>query len=383
MSNQIGQYASRTQFCELVLNGEYKGVYDLMEKIKRDNNRVDIAKLEPNEISGDDITGGYILEVETGVCNIQQPVDTSISWCSDYAGNVPLNAIFKYDYPKWDDIVFQQKEYIKAYIDSFETVLYNTDFSASYPDYNDYMDVNSFIDYLIIQEISRNGDGYSRSTFMHKDKNSNEGKLKMGPLWDFDFAYENTSEVFSTEGWIYEGRLFWYDKLILDTIFTNKLKCRWLSLRQTTLDTTNIFSVIDSISTYILDAQARNFEIWHFNGDSIPVELDSLKIFIKNRIAWIDDNLPGNCYCNSITEGSQVKPFFVVYPNPSNGKFIIKMEKPENGVLEIYDIFGKKIYSNTITNITMTIDLSSQPENIYFLKIDAGMEIFTEKIITQ
>ena len=95
----MGHYSPRTRLCELVVNGDYRGVYVLIEKIKRDRNRLDIARLDPDEISGEDLTGGYILKID------KMSGDPGPAW-STKAGGI----YFQYEYPEYDDIVQEQKE---------------------------------------------------------------------------------------------------------------------------------------------------------------------------------------------------------------------------------------------------------------------------------
>ena len=112
LSNDMGRYASRTRYVELYLNGDYQGIYVLMEKIKRDNDRVNISKLNPEEIEGDDLTGGYILKFDwffTG--------DNIGGFQSENDGTT-----YNYHYPKPSDIVPEQEEYIQNYIDDFENI---------------------------------------------------------------------------------------------------------------------------------------------------------------------------------------------------------------------------------------------------------------------
>jgi len=120
IGRDLNRYAPRTRFCELVLNGNYEGIYVLIEKIKRDNNRVDINKLNPDENSGNDLTGGYIIKIdkETGSGNG--------GWTSSYvppnrSGNQTI--YFQYDYPKAEDISTEQKNYIRQFMLNFETAL--------------------------------------------------------------------------------------------------------------------------------------------------------------------------------------------------------------------------------------------------------------------
>lgn len=116
LSRKLGHYAPRTKLCQLIVNGDYRGVYVLIEKIKRDENRVDISKLNPDEVTGDDLSGGYMLKID------KQTGNSGPVWQSDIGG-----IYFQYEYPKYDEIVPEQKEYIKNCIDKFEEALTGED----------------------------------------------------------------------------------------------------------------------------------------------------------------------------------------------------------------------------------------------------------------
>jgi hypothetical protein len=145
LGNDMGNYAPRTRYCEVVLNGTYMGVYVLIEKIKRDKNRVDVNKLDPDEISGNNLTGGYIIKIDktTG--------DSGEGW---YSPHSPLNAVrqqrvlFQYEIPKYDEIVVEQKNYIQMYVTQFEDVLKGENFKDPDEGYAKYIDVNSFVDFF-------------------------------------------------------------------------------------------------------------------------------------------------------------------------------------------------------------------------------------------
>ena len=305
----MGHYAARTVFCELVIDGQYQGVYILMEKIKRDKNRVAISKLKSTSNAGDSLTGGYIIKVDKLTGNGGQ------GWTSPYPP--PINSsgqiiYFQYDYPKPDSITVQQQTYIQSYVDSFESSLAGPDFADTSIGYKKYISVNSFVDYFILNEISKNVDGYRLSTYLHKDKYSKGGKLKIGPPWDYDIAWWNADYCGGndTTGWAYQfGNLcpydggqipFWWERLLQDSSFTNKLYCRWQELRQTILDTTNLCAYIDSNANYLNEGQTRNFQDWNIIGTYVwpnpsPLattyqgEINNLKRWVKNRITWLDN----------------------------------------------------------------------------------------------
>ena len=348
---ELGQYAPRTKMCELVLNGEYQGVYVLIEKIKRDKNRVDIARLNPDEISGDDLSGGYILKIDKPTGN------TGPIWQSDLGG---IN--FRYEYPKYDEIVPEQKAYIKNYLDDFEQALMAVHYADPDNGYRKYMDENSFVDFFIINELAKNVDGYMLSTFIYKDKDSNNGKLCMGPIWDFNLAFGNANyrDAFLTHGLQYtiNNVPWWWDRIIQDSTFTDHIQEKWCSIREKQFSDGAITSIIDSLSFLLNEAQKRNFIKWdllgrkvwpnYYVGQSYENEVDILENWTLDRLKWIDDSL----YCAIGIHNSQLYPNGTakiplklgtkVYPNPFSSIFYydFDLNSPGDISLALYDLKG-------------------------------------------
>lgn len=186
--DSMGHYGVRSRHVDVVLDGEYQGIYLLSEKIKRDSNRVDISKLEPTEIIGQDVTGGYIIKVDYW--------DNSNSWESNFSpiGFPGVDVHFVYFYPKAEDIVLEQQTYIQNFMNEFETALYSANFDDPVSGYRKYIHVSSFIDYFIVNEVARNADGFKKSRYLYKDKDHTDGtyrKLHEGPVWDFDWALKD------------------------------------------------------------------------------------------------------------------------------------------------------------------------------------------------
>jgi hypothetical protein len=172
LGRDLGRYAPRTRYCELVVNGDYRGIYILIERIKRDKARVDISKLESTEITGDDVTGGYILKIDKATGNSGFGFNSAIPPLSrDY--NQVIN--FQYEYPKFDEIQNEQMLYIKSYVKNFELVLNSSSYKDDKNGYKKFIDVNSFIDFFIMNEVTKNVDGYRLSTFLYKDRDSKGG----------------------------------------------------------------------------------------------------------------------------------------------------------------------------------------------------------------
>ncbi|MBS1613997.1 MAG: CotH kinase family protein, partial [Bacteroidetes bacterium] len=246
--NDMSHYASRTQYCELYLNGVYKGVYILMEKIKRDPNRVDIAKLKTTDVNGDDVSGGYIVKVDkfTG--------SGGAGFSSNYP---PVNPsgdgiYFQYEYPSADSIVPQQQAYIQGYIDSFEAALFGGNYQDPNNGFRRYAGERTFMDFMFINEISKNVDGYRLSTYFYKDKYSNGGKLKAGPAWDFDISYMNANycQAEIDTGWGYNVSYVcpgaavpaYWERMMSDSLFRMRVRCRWASFRQGILNTDTLLA---------------------------------------------------------------------------------------------------------------------------------------------
>ncbi len=305
----MGWYSTRTRFCELVLNGEYMGVYVLMEKIKRDDNRVDINELNINDNEGDALTGGYIVKID------KEGGENTIGWFSSFPENLSeRNTIYyQYHYPRQDDITEPQKEYIQNYIYTFEKVVNSSRYNHPVHGYDKYINANSFIDYFIINEFAKNPDGFRLSVYMHKERDSNDGRLRLGPIWDFNIAFGNNH--FRQCQYIYglivyyasnHQRLetpFWWEKLLTDEKFANKIYNRWYQLRQDVLSTERVLGYIDSVAVYLDEAQQRNFTRWdilgqyiwgnHFIGNTYAEEIQYLKGWVRDRADWLDNNIPG------------------------------------------------------------------------------------------
>ena len=395
---EMGNYSPRTSLCEVLLDSAYQGIYVFGEKIKRDNGRVDIATLNPADTIGDELTGGYILQ--------QNYWDANNSFQSNFSpiDHPTFDVHFVYEYPKPDEIMAPQKAYIAAFVDSLETALYSENFADSLNGYRKYLDVKSFIDYFLVNELSRNNDGFKKSVFFHKDKFSKGGKLKAGPVWDFDWAWKNMwgCSIFENQdgsGWAHHINdcptdnysCGWYIRLLQDNNFTKDLRCAWEDYRQTILDTTYIFSYIDSIGNLVQNAQVRHFQKWPILGISgpapevgaiattYPAELDTLKHWINFRLAWLDANIPGLCLgvINSVDENESASPL-KYYPNPGSGRIHFEgfLEGAAPYELKIFDAEGRQIERTFLNSGQVNLDYQLDKKGFYFFTISNSDGIF-------
>ena len=394
---KLGHYAPRARLVDVIVNKQYQGIYVLTEKIKRDKNRVDIAKLKKEDVSGEELTGGYIFKIDYW--------DKNDSWKSPYS---PVNhpgydVHFVYHDPKPDELVYQQKKYLENYVTGFEKALYSTNYMDETQGYPNYIDVRSFIDYFLVSEVSRNNDGFKKSRYFHKDKN---GKIVAGPVWDFDWAWKNINECYifkatDGSGWAYKVndcnpwvkspgwmiRLFYNDK------FKNEVNCRYFDLRSNVLSNEAIFSTIDSLHNEVKNAQVRHFQKWEILGRNVGApevgpqpqtyegEVQKLKDWIALRFEWLDDNMMGKCPTVSTRELAG-KTAIKIYPNPASTELHILSGKAISS-LQIFDLTGKTVYANPTINVEFAhIDVSGFSPGVYIARIiDETGNAVSEKII--
>ncbi len=389
MARQTGQYASRSRFCELVLNDEYMGIYVLFEKIKRDEFRVNISKLSLDGISGDDATGGYILEID------RKKDAKSKGFYSTLGTNY-----YQYRYPNNDDIKPEQETYIRNFIGDFEIALFSENFQDPLEGYYRFIEMNSFIDYMIVNEVAKNIDAYRLSTFMYKTKDSKGGKLHMGPVWDFNIAFGNSNY----QGGYHSDSLVtvnhpWWPRLAEDSVFTNALQKRWNDLRLKAFSNETILHTIDSLTQILSESHERNFTRWdiighnvwpnYYVGESYTQEINFLKSWIIDRLHWLDENLPRTPDVkNTEYELSSNTILLKAYPNPFEFDLTLAFELEEPGVvsLKLYDIMGQlqgiiiseEFYDQgmyTKRHSPASGVLYSLPKGIYFLVMEIDNQL--------
>jgi hypothetical protein len=309
-SNRIGRYAANTKFVEIWVDddgtldpGDYVGVYEFMEKVKVDPNRVSVTKLTPEDNALPEVSGGYLLQRDW----IGEPGE---DWLTTDTYEDEL--LFKS--PKPDLITEPQREYITGFLNEFEMALSGSGFSDPASGYAAYIDVDSFIDHHLLVELGRNVDGYVLSTYMHKDR---EGLLNMGPIWDYNGALGNADyfDCDQPEGWHYQNDEFpadnpngyrWYARLFEDPAFQTRYQDRWNELRAGPLANESLIADIDEAAALLQAAGAtdRNFARWPVLGEQVwpndpgavdrmsyGEEIAYLQSWLVARLAWMDSQL--------------------------------------------------------------------------------------------
>ncbi len=297
LSRQMGNYAPRTEFCEVVINNEYQGLYLLQEKIKADSNRVNIFKITDSDNTIPSLTGGYITKADktTG--------GDPIAWTMpSYAGETN----FIHDLPKPENVTAEQDSYIHAQFLNLASRSHSNNINVIYG-YPSLIDIPTFIDFMISNELASNVDGYQLSTYFHKDRS---GKLRAGPIWDFNLTYGNDLFQYGfdrskTDIWQFsngdnEGAEFWTD-LFNNATFKCYFSKRWNELTSSDqpLAYTNLVTFIDATVIRINEAIVRENERW----GTIPnheVEIAAMKQFLLTRIGWITNHVGSFSGCNAV-----------------------------------------------------------------------------------
>jgi len=260
--------------------------------------------------------------------------------------------------------------------------------------------VASFIDFMILSEVTKNVDAYKRSVFLYKEKDSDGGKLKMGPIWDYDLGFGNVDYSENAQfapGWMYSEkiRMYWFRRLMEDSYFSSNFNCRWLELRNGIFSDENLNLLIDNKTSQILGAVDRNFEqypilgvyVWpnQFVGNTYNEEIDFLKGWIFERLSWMDQNLAQECLITA-TE-IEDNHLLHVFPNPFSKSFIIEWPTAANREISLLDLHGRLIFEESTAADRFEWDRIESgcgwlKEGVYILKIiDQFGKSHTQQII--
>ena len=336
LSRNIGEYASRTVYCEIIINGVYEGLYLLTEKIKADDNRVNIIKIGVNDIYLPELSGGYI--IEAGDPSHGPIAWTMLTWAGQdvpYIIHLPQPEEIN---PSQHDYIYQQFHHLAN-----TAAVGNSSISDGFPSI---IDIPSFINYIIINELSFNADAYWNSTFFHKDRN---GKLRAGPVWDFDRTFGNClsssrTNVFQFYNSAHDGSRFWVD-LYNSNQFRCYLSKRWNELigPGQPLSPDSLVKFIDQTVAFTSEAVARDFERWDKQG-SHSAHITAIKDFLNMRIAWITTNLGSYSACSNVNVPPLVITKINYHPSP-------QASYPDNDDLEFIEISNNGEAAVTLTGI--------------------------------
>ena len=299
MGLQVPRYA----FIELYLNldgqpmaaDDYQGVYMLVEKLEISSKRLNLQKLKKTDLSEPNITGGYLLQFN--MMAAEEPLVKGTGW-SDLELTDP------------NDAQPEQLAWITNYIQNVQNAMRSSNPSDTQTGYPAYIDIDSFVNYIIQNELAREADSYMRSTYIHKDRDK---KLTAGPLWDYDLGYDcftgfgGMGTTSTIEGWQFQGMGFgttcdWFSRLMHDSDFQSKINARWKELRQGILSDAQLKAKVTALSAQLTDAAKRNFQKWPnlqtatVGGFGTQVtqtweeQIVIVQNFLTKRAAWLDNS---------------------------------------------------------------------------------------------
>jgi hypothetical protein len=388
LGRKMGPWNPRTRYCELILNGRDMGLYVMTESIKRDDNRVNIAKITSTDNEGFDVTGGYIFRWDKGYSESAQRAELI--------------------YPDQNDLTLPQEDYIYDYYHHIDSLVNSNGFIDPSEGYQKYINVKSLIDYVIINELTMNVDAYYYSSYMFKDRDDIDGKLNFGPLWDYDFTmgYSLWGEI-PTTGWRFDDPQkipkFPLLRILQDTSFVNQLVEQWHNYRQTFLKTDSIFNLVDSIILPIQSDIDRNYLLWpsmgkmlwqsNNSGKSYPDEISKMENWLIARLSWMDENI--DKIYKPIEYNNLVYPFdpissITCYPNVFKDNIIIKTDSEISGELkvEVYNILGVKqkeviLNFSPASQLEQKIDMADlNKAGVYLIKISIDNKLqLTQRVI--
>lgn len=307
MGRQTMDYSPRTRYVEVYLktgenqsqDEQYQGIYLLTEKIERDKDRVNITK---NDKKYQDVS--FIMardKIKKGDVTLQSDWNKIESESTIIKEDLKkMRTILTVSYPSKNNLGDAEKQSILNTINDFEYALQSDNFRDKREGYQKHIDIDSFIKYSMINEITKNIDGGEVSTYFYKDVG---GKIVAGPLWDFDMSLGNTydTEVNKSSGFLMLNRI-WYERFFQDEFFAHRYKNIYKNYRRTIWSDANINLMIDEAVLEIEPTIKRNNEKW-FPKDSVDDyfdEVESLRSFLLNRLNWMDENIES---IKRITEG--------------------------------------------------------------------------------
>ncbi|GGD57846.1 hypothetical protein GCM10011514_22430 [Emticicia aquatilis] len=408
VAREMGLYASRTQYVEVIINNVYMGVYVFMEKIKRDEGRVNIANLKETDLTGDDITGGYIFKVDKNTgSNLG-------SWRSKYPNYFATNTYTTYLYESPKTITSQQKTYLKNYVDNAENALQSENYRDKTNGYRKYIDTRSFIQLFLLNELSKNVDGYRISTYFYKDKDSKGGKIKAGPPWDYDITYGNGNYCNGDNPFGFAYRFnytcpddfwqvpFWWERMLSDSAYVKELGQEYSFQRKFgTLQNDRLTKHIDTLTNILKEPIVRNFQKWPILGTFVwpqptpyagtwEQEVNELRNFLNQRLQWLDNNIQTN-FAITANEPQLAEITITAFPNPLLERININIQSlfSEKANIKLTDNLGKVIFEGNemlqIGNNDFYIELSEKEvvSGIKILTIESGTKRITKKLVHQ
>lgn len=290
LAGQIMEWAPDVRYCEVFLDHEYQGLYVMAEQISMGEGRIEMTKYD-----GKSNISSYIVCADRESVNDVQYLDNFTSYA------LRINGKLEVKYPGASRITPELTEYISRDFSRFEKALYSFDYDTARYGYQNYIDVDSFVDYFIINEVTQNTDAGLYSTYFYKDVS---GKLKMC-VWDFNNCCDNYIEDQTPMAGFFMQNRPWYFMLCKDEAFMEKVITRYYQLRKGILSEEAVESYIAGVQSYLGPAIERNFEKWGYSFlpekdllyederkiGSYEAAVEQYETRLVRRMRWMDEHI--------------------------------------------------------------------------------------------
>lgn len=323
---------------ELILNNAYRGLYFLTDHVKVSSLRVNVAEQKDNETNPDLVTGGWLIEIDN----------------YDDTGQVSTTRVPRFTVKSPDSMSAIQEAYIRNFLQQTENAIYLADKNNN--SWEDFIDLNTLVDFYIIQEIMGNTESFNGSCFFSKDR-GNDTKIFFGPVWDFGNAFRHGHKF------IYQDIQFsshWLPEIVKYPRFQTAVKQRWSRLQnERFMD--DVYDYIDSFALRIKQAVAYDYSRWPQYGTSNYTNaVKNVKNYLENRVAWLDQQ-----WYTLSTISEDTSRVLNIYPNPTQGVLFINSSDKIHEI-RLFSTSGIQLY--TYSNIGESIHLDVD-DGIYILQI--------------
>lgn len=348
-------YTPTQEPVELFLNNDYKGLYFLVDHIKVSSNRVQIEEQEDNETNADNITGGWLLEID----NYSDDPHITI--------NKPNGEEMWFTYKSPEELSVAQESYITNFLNKATSAIYNENKSST--EWEKYIDMDALVNYYLVYEILGNREGFHGSCYMHKDRGA-DTKLVFGPVWDFGNTLWDMSDTFIYEEYPYGIK--WIDEIAKFPRFQTAVRERWLEKRGSLMP--YLRSVVDPFIDKITYASQCDCKKWpNYGNKNVLSRKQAFYDLVTKRLSWLDTQF-GTV---NLTEEEVVE--LTVYPNPTADRINV-LSSEEIISISVYNLSGNKLLDLDVNESGWDLGLDA---GTYILTVETAKNTISRKIMVK
>ena len=349
------QYTPTQEPVELFLNNDYKGLYFLVDHIKVSSNRVNITEQDDNETNSDNVTGGWLLEID----NYSDDPHITI--------NKPNGEEMWFTYKSPEELSVQQEMYITNFLNKATSAIYAENKNST--EWEKYIDMDALVNYYLVYEILGNREGFHGSCYMHKDRGA-DTKLVFGPVWDFGNTLWDMSDTFIYEEYPYGIK--WIDEIAKFPRFQTAVRERWLEKRGSLMP--YLRSVVDPFIDKITYASQCDCKKWpNYGNKNVLSRKQAFYDLVTKRLSWLDTQF-GTV---NLTEEEVVE--LTVYPNPTADRINV-LSSEEIISISVYNLSGNKLLDLDVNESGWDLGLDA---GTYILTVETAKNTISRKIMVK